>query len=119
MRTGGYEVNVGLNDETSRGENAVAAERVFAGQAGGFDKTQPLFNAARLDAVAIMIEDAFAPGEAKVRIFAARQNGRIFEGNAALIVVAVQRPRLELAPRELTFVHKQVKRMLVVIALFA
>src|SRR5213082_3198164 len=80
MRTSGYEVNVGLHGETRRGKNAVAAERVLAGQAGGFDKSQPLFNAAWLGTVAIMIEDALAPGEAKVRIFAAGQNGRVFDG---------------------------------------
>src|SRR5438477_12466391 len=113
MRMGGYEINVGLDGETSRGKNAVAAERVFTGHAGGFDKTQPLFNAARLGTVAIMIEDAFAPGEAKVRIFAARQNRRVFDGDAALIVVAIQGPCLKLAARELAFMHEQVKRMFV------
>src|SRR5438876_3739114 len=119
MRTSGYEVNVGLHGETRRGKNAVAAERVLAGQAGSFDKSQPFFNAARLGTVAIMIEDAFAPSEAKVRIFAAGQNGRVFDGYSALIMVAVQGPRLKLAARELAFVHEQVKRMFMVIALIA
>src|SRR5437879_13204776 len=105
MRTGGYEINVGLDGETSRGKNAVAAERVFTGQAGGFDKTQPLFNAARLGTVAIVIEDAFAPSEAKVRIFAAGQNGRVFNGYSAWLIVAVQVPRLEMVAREIGFVH--------------
>ena len=40
-------------------------------------------------------------------------------GNNALIVVAVERPGLQLAAGKLAFVHHQVKRMLVVIALFA
>src|ERR1700756_3641988 len=108
MRVGGYEINVGLDGETSCGKNAVAAERVFAGQAGGFDKAQPLFNAARPGTVAIMIEDAFAPGQAKVRIFAAGQYGRVFDGYSALIIVAIQRPRLELAACELAFMHEHV-----------
>src|SRR5438876_272429 len=112
-------INVGLDGETRRGKNAVAAERVLTGQAGSFDKSQPFFNAARLGTVAIMIEDAFAPSEAKVRIFAAGQNRRVFDGYSALIIVAVQRPRLKLAARELAFVHEQVKRMFMVIALIA
>src|SRR5260370_13665709 len=53
VRASGYEVDVGLNGETRRGENAIAAERVFAREAGGFHETQPLFDAARLGAVAV------------------------------------------------------------------
>ena len=66
-----------------------------------------------------MIEDAFAPDEAKPGIFTARQNCRVLDRNTALIVVAIQRPRLKLAARKLAFMQEQVKRMLVVIALFA
>src|SRR6266446_520993 len=97
MRVIGNEVNVSLNGETSRGKNAIAADGALAGQASGFDKPQPFFNAAGLGAVAVMIQDAFA----------------------ALIVITIQRPGLKLASRKLAFMHEQVKRMLVVIALFA
>src|SRR6266404_4581456 len=102
MRARCHEVNVGLDGETGRGKNGLAAERVFTGQTGSFDKTQPFFNASGPVAVPIMIEDAFSPGEAKVRIFAARQNCRVLDRDAALIVIAIQSPRLKLAAREPT-----------------
>ncbi len=49
---------------------------------------------------------------------AASQNGRVFDGDAALIIVTIQSPRLKLSARELAFMHEQVKWMLVVITLF-
>ena len=66
-----------------------------------------------------MIDDALAPGAAKRRISPAREDDRILDRNDALVVVAVQRPGLKLSAAEAAFVHHQVKRMLVVIALFA
>ena len=66
-----------------------------------------------------MVEDALAPGEAEGGIFAAREDRGVFDGNAALVVVAIQGPGLKLAARELAFVHQHVKWVLVVIALFA
>jgi len=70
---------------------------LFARQTGGFDEAQPFFNAAGSCAVAIVIEDAFAPCETEGGIFAAREDGGVFDGDAALIVVAIESPRLELA----------------------
>ena len=66
-----------------------------------------------------MIDDALAPGAAKRRIGAARQDDRIFDRDDALVVVAVQRPRLKLSAAEAAFVHQQMKRMLVMIAFLA
>src|SRR6267142_280009 len=119
MRASGYEIDVGLDCETRRGKNAIAAERVFAREAGSLHETQPLFNAAGLGAVAVMIEDAFAPSEAEQGVFAAREDGRVLDGDAALVVVTIESPRLKLAPREPAFVHEQVKGMLVMVALFS
>src|SRR5262249_42087601 len=65
-----------------------------------------------------MVEDALAPRQTKRGILAARQDRGILDGYSALIVVAIQCPRLQLAAREFTFVHEQVERMLVVITLF-
>src|SRR5258705_12831021 len=72
-----------------------------------------------LGAVAVMIEDAFAPSEAEQGVFAAREDGRVLDGDAALVVVTIESPRLKLAPREPAFVHEQVKGMLVMVALFS
>ena len=66
-----------------------------------------------------MIEDALTPSEAEDGIFTAREDGGIFNRDAALVIVAIQSPRLKLAARQLAFVHEQVKWMLVMVALFA
>src|SRR5216684_3597444 len=80
VRASGYEVDVGLDCETRPGKNAIAAESLFARQAGGFHETQPLFDAAGLGVIAIVIEDAFAPGDAEPGVFAARENCGVFDG---------------------------------------
>ena len=66
-----------------------------------------------------MVENALAPRQAKGGIFAARENGGVLNRNAALIVIAIQSPGLKLAAREFALVHQRMKRMFVVIALFA
>src|SRR5271156_1425667 len=66
-----------------------------------------------------MVDDAFAPDEAKGRIVAARKDGGILHGYVALIKIAIKRPRLHLTACEFAFVHQQVKRVLMVVAFFA
>src|SRR6266446_6559973 len=117
VRTGGDKVHIGLNGVTRGGKDAIACKRLFARQTGGFDEAQPFFNAAGSCAVAIVIEDAFAPCETEGGIFAAREDGGVFDGDAALIVVAIESPRLELAAREPALVHQRMERVLMVVAL--
>ncbi len=66
-----------------------------------------------------MIEDALTPSKTKLGVFAAREDSRIFDGDAALIVITVEGPRLKLTAREFAFMHEQVKGMLVMVALFS
>src|SRR5690348_15926523 len=119
MRMRGDQINVGLHRETRGRKDAIASESVLARKAGGFQKFQPFFDPARFRAIAVVVEDALAPGEAKSGVFAACKNSSVFDGDAALIVVAIQCPGLKLAAGQLAFVHEQVKGMFVVIALFA
>ena len=67
--------------------------------------------------IEVAIHNALAPGTAKFRIVTAGKNNRVFNWDHTLIVVAVERPSLELAAAQLPFMHEQVKRMPVVIAL--
>ena len=69
--------------------------------------------------IAIVIDDALAPGAAECGISPARKNDRVFDRDDALVVVTVQRPSLQLSAAESAFVHQQVEGMLVVIAFFA
>ena len=95
MRARGDEIDVGLNGVASGGKNSFAAESLISGKASGFDQTQPFFNAAWFCAVAVVVQDAFAPGEAEAGIFAASEDGGVLDGNAALVVVAIERPGLQ------------------------
>src|SRR5260370_7782908 len=86
VRASGYEVNVGLYGETRGGKDAVVAEGVLTWEPGGLDEPQPFVNAPGLGATTIVIEDALAPSQTKAGIFAAREDGRIFDRYATLIV---------------------------------
>src|SRR5579859_5494208 len=111
MRSRRDEINVCLHSKAGRGKDAVAAQGVIARKSRGFEKPQPFFNAARFRAVTVVIENALSPRLAKRWIFAARENGCVFDGNAALIKIAIECPSLKLAARELALMHQQVKRM--------
>ena len=119
MRAPGDQLHIGLYREARGRKDAVATESLLSRKSGSFDQLQPLFDAARFAAVAIMIENALAPGAAERGILAARKDGGVFDRNPALLEVAVKRPCLQLTACQLALVHEQVKRMLVVIALFA
>src|SRR5260370_28689347 len=119
MRACGDEIHVGLHGKACRRQNALFTKRLAAREASRFNEPKPLFDATGLRAVAVVIEDTFAPGQTERGIFAARQDGGVFDRDAALVVVAVQGPRLKLPARELALVHHQMKRMLVMVAFFA
>ena len=118
VRTSGNEIDIGLNGEARRGENSITPESLFACEARGFHEAQPLLDAAGPGAVAVVIEDAFAPGDSECGVFAAREDGGVFDGDTALIVIAIERPGLKLAASELAFVHQQMKWVPVVVAFF-
>jgi hypothetical protein len=69
--------------------------------------------------VSIVVEDALAPRTAKFGVFAARENGGVLYRDATLIVITVEGPGLQLAAREFSFVHQEVERMLMMIALLS
>src|SRR5215467_16327032 len=119
MRPCRDEVDIGLYSKARGRQNTVAAQSVIARKTGCFDQLQPFFDAAQFRAIAVVIENALAPRQAESRILAPRKNRGVFDRNAALIKIAIERPGLKLAPRELALVHQQVKCMLVVIALFS
>ena len=66
-----------------------------------------------------MIEDAFTPPAAELRIFGSCEDGRVLDRDSALVVVAIEGPGLQLAAGERALVHPKMKRVLVVITLLA
>src|ERR1700731_4896939 len=119
MRRSRDKQHVGLYCVPRCWQNPVALDGLLSGEPRPFHELQPFLDTARLFAVAIVIDDALAPGDAKRGVFAAGQNRRVLDGNMRLVIVAIQSPSLQLPASELAFVHEQVKWMLVVIALFA
>ena len=93
-------MNVGINGKARRGKDSVAAHGLNTGKASGFHEPKPLFNAARSATVAIMIDQPFAPDEAKGLVVRTSEKNSIFSRNMALIVVAVQSPSLQLTAAE-------------------
>jgi hypothetical protein len=71
VRARGDEVYVGLDCITGGGKDAVAPEGLFAGEACGFDESQPFLDATRFGAIAVVVDDSFAPGYAEGGVFAA------------------------------------------------
>ena len=84
------------------GKHAAFGNHQIARDAGGFGQLDPLFDAAGRARLAIVIDDAFAPGAAELRRIAASQDQSVFDGDGLLIVVAVEGPSLELAARQLS-----------------
>src|SRR5579859_1645233 len=119
MRAAFNELDVRVHGVARGGQNSFAANGLNARQAGCFHEMKPLFDSALLVVIAVVIDQAFAPRDAKDGIVAARKQCGILDRNAALIVVAIERPRLQLPARERSFMHQRMKRVLMVITLFA
>ena len=118
-RPAANDVQVFVDREAGRGKNPLPARTCCGIETGGFGQLYPALDAAFAGGVTIVIDHALAPGAAEDRVRTARQDDRIFDRDDALIVIAVQRPGLQLSAAELAFVHQQMKRMLVMIALLA
>src|SRR5882762_4093471 len=86
---------------------------------GPLRQLQPPLDASSPGGVPVMIDQPLAPCPSELRIFAARKNDRVLDRDHALVVVTVQGPRLQLTAAQLTLMHEQMKRMLVMVALFA
>ena len=72
-----------------------------------------------MSAIAIVIDDPFAPSAAEGGVIVARKDDGVLDRNDALVVVAIERPGLQLRAGELAFVHQQMERMAMVVSLRA
>src|SRR5580704_4407633 len=114
-----HQVEILIYGVTRGGQDFASVLDTLLIEASGLGELQPALNAAIRGCIAIMIHNALAPSTPKLEIFTTRKNDRILDRDPALVVIPVQRPCLELPSREFALVHAQVKRMLVVVALFA
>src|SRR5262249_41115521 len=80
-------------------------------------QAQPARNAAVVRGLTVVIDQARAPFAPQRRIIAARNEARIFQRNRGLIVVAVERPGLHLAPGAFAAMQQAMERVQAMIAL--
>src|SRR5262249_59422533 len=76
----------------------------------------PAVDAALARLGAVMIDQAAAPLAPQRRIFAASDQAGVLERDDRLVIVAVERPRLDLAPGALAAVQEAVERVQAMIA---
>src|SRR5712692_7495135 len=120
QRTCAYKIEIFIDSITSTGQDFALARDALRIESGRLRQLQPTLDAAVFGpGVAVVIRDPLAPDATKLRIVAARQDNRILDRDDALVVVAIEGPGLQLSAAQFAIMHKQVKRMPVVIALLA
>src|SRR5207248_1015440 len=85
------------------------------GASGSFAEAQPRFNAAFISFVAVMVENPMDPGATNFSQRTIRKNRGVFARNIFLIIKTVRDPAAQLFSRKPAFIHRDVKRMLVVV----
>src|SRR5215471_14512323 len=119
MRSARNKVNVSFHGITCGRQDPIAANRLNSRQARRLDEMQPFFNAAWNTVLTVVINQPLPPRDSKHRIVASCEQARVLNRDMALVVIAIERPSLQLASSQRAFVHQHVKGMLMVIALFA
>ena len=114
-----HQLHVGVAGETDPGSDLGEARGFFAVEPDAFREPEPEREPALPFAIAVVIVDALDPHPAKGRILGLGKDDRVLDGNAALVIVPVLHPRLELFPGQLPLVHAHVEGMVVVVPLLA
>src|SRR5262245_6130910 len=114
-----HQLDVPVAREAHAGEDRAAARHLPAVEAHALGQPEPQLEPALARRVAVVIPDASNPHPPERRIFRLRQDDRVLDRHARLVVVAVQHPLLELELRELPVVHQDVIPVVVVVAVLA
>ena len=112
-----HEVHVGVDCETGRGQHSVFGEDALPIEPQPLAQVQPLRDAPLSLASAVVVHDALRPLPAQIRVDDPRHQGRVLDGDSTLVVVAVERPGLNLSAVERSIAHQSVEGMVVVVAL--
>src|SRR6266540_2312192 len=108
-------MNVGVDRESRRRKDAFGGFDICAVEAESFGQLQPALNAALRAKIAVVILEPVSPLDPDAAVAEARDDNRVLDRNRALIVVAVERPRLNLSLVQLAAVQEPMKRVQVVI----
>src|SRR5262245_11929054 len=111
-----HEVHVGLDREPRGGQQPRKRDDIVAVESDPVRQLEPARDAAVALAFAVMVDEAAAPFPPQRRIVAARDQAGIFDRDHRLVIVAVERPGLNLALGALAAVQQTVERMQTVVA---
>src|SRR5258708_11553316 len=110
-----HQIDIGIDRVAYSREHFPAAHNALSGQTQGLGQADPALDSTLEIVVAVVIEHTLAPRPAKTRVIAARKDNRILDRDAALVIVAIENPALQLSPSEFALMHQKMKRVLMVI----
>ena len=110
------EVHVGVDRVAHRGQHPPLRHQLLARDAERLAEPQPRLDAARALGRAVVVDDALDPLAPDLDLGAVRQDRRVLQRDALLVVEAVRDPALQLLARELPGVHAPVEGVQVVVA---
>src|SRR3954469_16764242 len=104
-------MHIGLDRELRRRKDPLQRCDVFALEPETVGELEPARDAAVAFLLAVMIVQARAPFAAYRAVLAARDQAGVLDRDHRLIIVAIERPGLHLAPGALAAVQQGVERM--------
>ena len=110
------EMHIGFDREARRRKNALGRFHVSRVEPEPFRQLEPALDAAFGADIAVVVLDAMPPFETRGTVAKPRDDHRILDRDRALVIVAVQRPCLNLSLVELAAVQQMMERMQAVIA---
>ena len=109
-------VNIGFHRIAGDRQDRAGADDEVAIEPQALGELDPAVDAAVGFVFAVVIDDALAPNAAQRRILDARQDGGVLDRDRRLVIIAVERPGLELNLAAPSLMHQPVQRMQIVIA---
>src|SRR5262249_51826627 len=106
-----YEAHIGLDRKPRPRKNAAGRDDVVARKPEPVGELEPARNAAVALLRAVMVDQAAAPFAPHRRVLAARDQARVLDRDHCLVIVTVERPRLDLPLGALAAVQHAVEGM--------
>ena len=107
--------HIGLHSRAHAGLNVRLVHHRLASQTDGLPKAKPGFDAPLSGPHSVMDKDASDPSPPHLVVGTIRQDGRVLDGDVALVVEPVRHPAADLLRRQSTPIHGNMERVLVVV----
>ncbi len=110
------EMHIGVDCKSRCRQQAAFRDDIIAIEPKPAGQAEPALDAALILAIAVVIDQPASPIASQVRIAATRDQVGVLDGDHRLIVVAVERPGLDLTLGAPTAMQKMMERMQAVVA---